>query len=216
MPLFAVHISYGVLSAWTELLGFAVAAVLLVPAVWRVREEEVPRIALLTAAFFVASSIHVKVPSTSVHLILNALLGVVLGRRAPLAILVGLFLQATLLFHGALTTLGVNTAVIALPALLAGPLFRAMAGRAPSHRRAVWSGAVTGWLVVVLTAALSAAALIFGGSYQWTVVAAPQFAVYVVLGVIEGLILGVAAGFLVRVKPDLLGFPAPPVHGPRP
>lgn len=207
MPLFAVHISYGVLSPWAELLGFAVAAVLLVPAVWRVREEEIPRIALLTAAFFVSSSIHVKFGSTSVHLLLNALVGVVLGRRAPLAIVVGLVLQATLLVHGALTTLGVNTAVISLPALLAGPLFRVLASRRPSPRRATWSGALSGWLIVILTAALNAAVLVLGGVEDWTIIAAPQSAIYLVLGVIEGLILGVTAGFLVRVRPDLISIP---------
>ncbi len=77
-------------------------AVLLALAVWRVREEDIPRIGVLTAAFFVGSSIHIKlaVLPTSVHLILNGLVGVVLGRRAPLAIAVGLLLQYLLLAHG--------------------------------------------------------------------------------------------------------------------
>src|SRR5207302_1092077 len=107
-------------------LGFLVAALLLVPALWRVEDEEIPRVALLTAAFFVSSSIRVPIGVTSIHLLLNALVGVVLGRRAPLAIAVGLLLQAALLGHGGYSTLGVNTAVIALPALLAERLFRAL------------------------------------------------------------------------------------------
>jgi cobalt/nickel transport system permease protein len=205
VPLFAVHISDGVLAPATLGLGFLAAAVLLVPAVVRVREEEVSRIALLTAAFFVSSSIHVKVGATSIHLLLNALVGVVLGRRAPLAIAIGLVLQACLLAHGGVTTLGVNATVIAAPALLARGLFRALAGREPSPGRAAWAGGVTGWLTVVLTAALNAAVLILGGVEDWTIIAAPQFAIYLVLGVIEGLILGVTAGFLVRVRPELLG-----------
>jgi cobalt/nickel transport system permease protein len=191
--------------------GFALAALLLVPALIRVRDEEVPRIGLLTAAFFVASSIHVKVPPASVHLILNALVGVVLGRRAPLCIAVGLLLQAVLLSHGGFTTLGVNAVIITLPAVLAPIPFRFLAGRIglPGKRRAFWAGAATGLFTVVLTAALNAAVLIAGGIADWTVVAAPQFAIYLVLGVIEGLILGVTAEYLVRVKPELLGFVAP-------
>jgi hypothetical protein len=51
---------------------------------------------------------------------------------------------------------------------------------------------------------LNALVLIFGGVEDWTIIAAPQFAVYIVLGVIEGLILGVTAEYLVRVKPELL------------
>src|SRR5260370_37530133 len=92
---------------------------------WRIEDDEIPRIALLTAAFFVVSLIHVPVPGlpTSAHLLCNGLLGVVLGRRAALAIPIGLLLQAVLLQHGDLTTLGGNTCVMGLPALVAWELF---------------------------------------------------------------------------------------------
>ena len=205
MSLLAVHISYGVLDPWAEVLGFVIAAVLLVPAVWRVRDDEIARIALLSGALFIASSIHVRVGPTSVHLLLNALAGVVLGRRAPLAICVGLFLQAALLAHGALTTLGVNTAVISLPALFAGALFRALCGMSPTPRRAAWIGAIVGWLTVTVTAALNAAVLILVGREDWTIIAGPQFAIYLVLAIVEGATVGVTAGFLMRAKPELLG-----------
>src|SRR5207237_10407257 len=105
--------------------GCAAAGLLALLASWRGRDEELPRIAVLTAAFFVASLIHVRVGPTSVRLLLNGLVGVVLGRRAPLAILVGLALQAALLVHGGFTTVGVNACVLTLPALLAGWLFGA-------------------------------------------------------------------------------------------
>ena len=65
----------------------------------------------MTAAFFVASLIHVSIGPTSVHLLLNGLLGVIVGRRAPLAVLLGLTLQAVLFGHGGFTTIGVNTCV---------------------------------------------------------------------------------------------------------
>src|SRR5437899_8098412 len=122
-PLWAVHISDSIL-AWPWLGGgFALAVVLAVLGSWRIRDEEIARVALLTAAFFVASSIHVRVPSTSVHLLLNGLVGVVLGRRAALAIPVGLFLQAALIGHGGFTTLGINSCVMVIPALLARQVF---------------------------------------------------------------------------------------------
>ena len=53
----------------------------------------IPRIALMTAAFFVASLIHVPIGPTSVHLLLNGLVGVLLGWRSALAIAVGLLLH---------------------------------------------------------------------------------------------------------------------------
>src|SRR5262249_52600616 len=103
--------------------GFGVAASLVYLGVYRLREEEIPRIALLAAAFFVASSIHVKVPPTSAHLLLNGLVGVLLGRRAGLAVVLGVSMQALLLGHGGYTTIGINSCVMALPALLAWGLF---------------------------------------------------------------------------------------------
>jgi cobalt/nickel transport system permease protein len=133
-PLLAVHISDGVLT-WPWLAGgFALAGLLVAAAMIRVRDEEIPRIALMTAAFFVASLIHVPVGPTSVHLLLNGLLGVIVGRRAPLAVLLGLTLQAVLFGHGGFTTIGVNTCVMALPALGAAWLFGTL--RVGSHN--VW------------------------------------------------------------------------------
>ena len=80
--LWAVHLSDVLAPAWV-VGGFALAAVLLALAAWRLREEEIPQTVLLASAFFVASQIHVKVGPSSVHLLLNGLVGVVLGRLAP-------------------------------------------------------------------------------------------------------------------------------------
>jgi cobalt/nickel transport system permease protein len=123
--LFAVHISDGVLATPWWLGGYAVAGVLVLASAWRVRDDEVPRIALLTAAFFVISLIHVPVGFTSVHLLMNGLVGIVLGPRAALAIFCGLFLQYWLVGHGGQQTIGVNTCIISFPALLAWLLLRA-------------------------------------------------------------------------------------------
>src|SRR6516225_6479156 len=121
--LWAVHISDGVLSAPWLVGGFALAGLLALVAAYRIRDEEIPRIALLSAAFFVAALMHLRLGPTSVHLLLNGLVGVVLGRRAPLAILIGLGLQAALLGHGGFYTIGINACVMTLPALLAAALF---------------------------------------------------------------------------------------------
>src|SRR6185437_823564 len=129
----AVHISDGVLRDPWWVGGFVVAGLLALLASYRVRDEEIPRIAILSAAFFVATLMHLPLGFTSVHLLLNGLVGVVLGRRAPLAILIGLTLQALLLGHGGFTTIGVNACVMTLPALLAAALFFGM-------RRLPWFG----------------------------------------------------------------------------
>jgi cobalt/nickel transport system permease protein len=132
--LFAVHISDGILAAPWWLGGFVLAAVLLWIAAYRLRDEEVPRIALLTAAVFIASSIHVRLGPSSVHLLLNGLAGVLLGWRVSLAIAVGLLLQAVLIGHGGYYALGVNTCVLTLPALACGLLFRRLHGLPATKR----------------------------------------------------------------------------------
>lgn len=122
--LWAVHISDGVLQAPWWLGGYVVAAALLLLSAWRVRDEEVPWIALLSAVFFVVSLVHVRLGFTSVHLLMNGLVGIVLGPRASLALACGLFLQYWLINHGGLQTLGINLCVLAIPALLAWLAFR--------------------------------------------------------------------------------------------
>jgi ABC-type Co2+ transport system permease subunit len=125
MILFAVHISDYVLSKPWEAGGFVLAALLVWLGSWRIRDDEIPRIAVLTAAFFISSLIHIRVGPTSIHLLLTGLVGVVLGSRAALAIFVGLLLQVMLIGHGGWFPLGVNTCVMTCPALLCWLLFQA-------------------------------------------------------------------------------------------
>jgi len=202
-PLFAVHLSDGAI-AWPWLVaGFAVAAVLLFVALWRIREEEIPRIGVLTAAFFVGSSIHVKlaVLPTSVHLILNGLVGVVLGRRAPLAVSVGLLLQFLLLNHGGLTTLGLNACIIGIPALAAGwcyPVLRRLG--LPSFARGVVLGAGASAAAVVLNFLV----LLLGGKDDWVTLARLVLLAHVPVVILEGLMLGVIVRYLEKVKPEMI------------
>ena len=72
-------------------------------------------VAILAAAFFVGSLIHVPIGPSSVHLILNGLLGMLLGWAAFPSIFVALMLQAILFQYGGITVLGVNTFKIIVP-----------------------------------------------------------------------------------------------------
>lgn len=148
--LWAVHIADGILAKPWLAGGFLLAAALVLLGAWRMRDEEIPLVALLTAAFFVGTLIHVSIGPTSVHLLLNGLVGVLLGRRAAVAIPIGLLLQAALLGHGGFTTLGINSCIMVLPALLASQLFIALRplpfGRYP-------------WLRVLLVTLVGGAAL---------------------------------------------------------
>ncbi|HVS36894.1 MAG TPA: energy-coupling factor ABC transporter permease [Gemmataceae bacterium] len=151
-PILAIHISEGYLTLPWLAGGFALAGLLAAFAMIRVRDEEIPRIALMTAAFFVASLIHVPIGPTSVHLLLNGLLGVVLGRRAVLAVLIGITLQFALFAHGGLTTIGVNTCTMGLPALGAAWQFPVLlrAARRPWVRSVMVAAAVAAWTLCVV------------------------------------------------------------------
>jgi cobalt/nickel transport system permease protein len=162
--LFAVHISDGVLKPSWLVAGFVGAGLLYWFGARRIRDVEIPRIALLTAVFFVVSTIHVKLgSSTSVHLLGNALVGVILGGRAGLAIFVGLLLQAILPpNHGGLQALGVNCCVIALPALGAWLAFRGL-------HRLRWTAHPWGrTLLVALAVLLSILSVMYGCTLLFT------------------------------------------------
>lgn len=201
LSLLAVHLSDGVISTPWLVGGFVGAGLLLALASWRLTEDWVPRIGVLTAAFFVGSTIHFKLLVTSVHLILNGLVGVILGRRAPLAITVGLTLQYLLLAHGGLWTLGLNACIIGLPAVIAGQFFLLF-------RRAGMSAFPLGFLLGTGTASatvgLNFLVLLIGGKEDWQTLAELVLLAHVPVVVLEGLILGVVVRYLEKVKPEML------------
>ena len=163
---FAVHISDGVLLPSWQLLGALLAVGLLAYGARRIGEDEVPRLGVMTAAFFVASQLHVPVGGVgSAHLLLNGLMAVVLGRRAMVAIGVGLTMQMLLFGHGGWNTLGVNFVVYTLPTLGVRPLLRASVGSATLRRPAVRfavSFAAAALLLATLTVACQWAWCRFG------------------------------------------------------
>lgn len=208
----AVHISDGILRPPWLAAGFVLSGLLVLLAMLRVRDEEIPRIALLSAAFFVATLMHLPLGPTRVHLLLNGLVGVVLGRRAPLAIVMGLVLQAVLLGHGGFTTIGVNACVMTLPALLAAALFAALR-RLPWFGRGAntitWlCGCLLGMVSVLATLVLQAIVLLWGGAEDWHQIVWLVFYAHLPIVALEGVVLGFTVNFLARVKPEMLGLSA--------
>jgi len=113
-----MHISEGVLSGNVLIAGCVLTAAGTAVGLKKLDYERMPQVALLSAAFFVASLIHVPIGPGNVHLVLNGLLGVFLGWVAFPAVLIATLLQAILFQFGGLTSLGVNTVNMALPAVI--------------------------------------------------------------------------------------------------
>lgn len=203
------HISDGVLSAPVLIGGAVIAAALLAVGVKRLDPERLPQVAVMSAAFFVASLVHVPLGPSSVHLILNGLVGVVLGWAAVPAIFVAVLLQALFFGYGGLTALGVNIAIIALPAILSYYLF---AGGTRSASPLLW-GAAAGGGAVLATCGFVAIALALSGS---GLAAAAKLVILAHLPVItvEAVLTATIVGFLRRVRPEVLAFaraPSPPL-----
>ncbi len=207
--LFAIHILDGAVLQPAWLWGsFALAAVLVALGSWRIDEEEIPRIAVMSSAFFMATLIRLPaVGGSSVHLLLNGLVGVVLGLRAALAIPLGVFLHAFLLGHGTLWTIGINSCVMDMPALAAWLVFgRLRRDRWLERPRLLWTvGFLLGSLTVLATAALNYLTLAFGGVGDWPRLAEAAFLIHLPVAALEGLIMATTVGFLARVKPEMLG-----------
>jgi cobalt/nickel transport system permease protein len=173
----------------------------------RLDPERLPRVAVLSSAFFVAGLIHVPVPPTSVHLVLTGLMGMMLGWAAFPAVLVGLLLQAVMFGHGGLTTLGVNTFVMAAPAVAVHYLFaRGTSVRTP-RRTVMLRGFGAGFLAVLLAGALASAALWASGMPG---LAGGFLGAHLALATVEGLVTAHALAFLHAVRPETLHAPLTP------
>ena len=197
-----MHISDGVLSTPVSIGGYVIALGIAALSVRKMRMDEVPKISVVTAAFFVASLIHIPIGPTSVHLILNGLAGAILGWSAFVSIFFGLILQSILLQHGGITAIGVNACIMGLPAIAAYWIFKARLLTRFKYREAAF-GAIAGAGAVLLSAILLAAALITTGE-EFLSIAKIAAVAHVPVIIVEGIIVGFCCAFLARVKPEIL------------
>ena len=196
-----MHISDGVLPLSVTIGSYAVSAGLTAWSARRTRGEDLPKVAVVTAAFFVASLVHVPFGPTSVHLLLTGLAGALLGPVAFLSIGLGLLLQSLLFQFGGLTALGANALMMGLPAVACGWFFQKFKGRTRMRQAIV--GGVAGALGTALAAMILALLLATGGE-DFFGVAKIALAAHVPVIIIEGVVSAFTIGFLFRIKPTLL------------
>ena len=190
--LVAVHLSDGVLGPAWLIAGWCAAAAIVWRALDGITDEEISRTGVTAAAFFVGSQIHLPVGGVgSVHLLLNGVAGVLLGRRAPLALAVGLALQALLFGHGGPVTLGVNLTVYALPALAVG-----WAGKPRTFR----AGALLGGGCALATVGLSGAVLAAGGVDGADRAAPAVLVMNLPLVAVEAVVTGFVAAYWAKAR----------------
>jgi cobalt/nickel transport system permease protein len=197
-----MHISEGMLSAPVLFTGAGLTATAVAYSLKKMEHKEVPKVAILSSVFFVSSLIHVPVGPSSVHLILNGIIGILLGWAAFPAILVALVLQGVLFQFGGITTLGVNTFNMALPAIICFYLFN-RGVRGENNFIALMMAFVCGFLAILLSGVMVAAALVFTGEPFFQVAKLVLF-VHLPVMILEGLLTTFCIGFLRKVRPEIL------------
>lgn len=173
-------------------------------------QANIPKASLLTAAFFVASLIHIPIPPASIHLIFNGLMGALLGYYAFPAILIGLFFQAVMFQHGGMSTLGVNAIIIGSPSIAAYYLFQ-QRGRLRGGKPIITTtlSFACGAGALLLSATMFVILLVTNISPDMDV-NAERTAIFISLGgygvqaIIEGVFTVMLISFLEKVKPELL------------
>ena len=210
-----MHIPDGFIPPSVCITGYAVAGGLTWYSLKKIQQDpnpqaNIPKASLLTAAFFVVSSIHIPLPPTSIHLILNGLMGMLLGYYAFLAIPIGLFFQAVIFNHGGMSTLGVNTIIMGVPAIAAYHLFRLRRRVAlPDKIKTKIFAFLSGTLALMLSATIFSAIAILSITPELDVTL-EQRAIFISLisygiqGLIEGAFTFMLISFLEQVKPELL------------
>ncbi len=197
-----MHISEGILTAPVLLSGAALTVAGTAIGLKKIDYDRIPKVAILSAGFFVASLVHVPIGPSSIHLVLNGLVGIFLGWAAFPAILVGLLLQAILFQYGGLTSLGVNTLNMAFPAIVCYLLL----GKGVKSSNFIVSSVssfLCGFTAVLLSSIMVALSLYFTGE-QFLAVAKMIVIANLPIMVIEGIVAFFCVRFLKKVKPDIL------------
>lgn len=199
-----MHISDGLLNIETCIAGYAVTAGLVGLALKNTKPEDVPKVSIMGAAFFISSLIHFKVGMTSVHLTFIGLSGMILGLKSPLALITGLFFQALMFQHGGFLSLGVNGCIFILPALVSSGLFHLAKAQFKNKmfQLSLAAGFISGfcallgvlilWLILTLTGEEYAVLGFFFSISQLVLVG------------VEGIITSLVVSQFLRIRPQIL------------
>ncbi len=197
-----MHISEGVLSAPVLISGGVLAAAGTAIGLKKIDYDHLARVGILSATFFVASLVHVPIGPSSVHLILNGIVGLLLGWAAFPAILVALLLQAVFFQFGGITTLGVNTIIMALPAVICYYLFSPLVRK--DRKALLLAGGFGCGFCAVLLGALIVGLALMVTQENFLTVATLVVTAHLPVMIIEGIVTAFCVVFLKKVQPGML------------
>ena len=196
-----MHISEGILSGPVLISGAAMAAVGTAIGLKKLDYDRIAQTGILAACFFVASLIHFPIGFSSVHLILNGIVGLLLGWAAFPAILVALTLQAMFFQFGGITTLGVNIIIMAMPAVICYFLFGPLITRKSSV--SMPAAFACGFFSVFISSIIVGIALMFTEE-EFLKISAMVVIAHLPVMIIEGIVTAFCVAFLQKVQPEML------------
>ncbi|WP_086282996.1 cobalt transporter CbiM [Campylobacter devanensis] len=199
-----MHISEGVLKPEIIIPSAVVAGVWVAYLVYKLNFKDIPKIACMSAIFFVASFIHIPLGPTSIHLILGGLVGAFLGVNAILAICVGLLLQTLFFGYGGISVLGVNLLMIAAPTIFAR-YFVKLSFKERKYQKTYqyicWF--LVGFVPLLCSSLILSGVLVLNGK-EFLAISGLALAANFPLMIIEGIISLFAISFINRVNKELL------------
>lgn len=196
-----MHISEGILTAPVLISGMALSVVGTAIGLKKLDYDKIPQAGILSAVFFVGSLINIPVGYTNIHLVLNGMIGILMGWSAFPIMLVALLLQALFFQFGGITVLGINTLNLALPAILCHYGLRPFLEK--KEAIALPIAFACGFIPVFLSALGVGAVLVFAEE-NFLEVAIVVVVSNIPLMLIEGTITVILFKFLKKVYPEML------------
>ena len=179
-----MHISEGVLSPSVIIISSLILAPLVINSVRKLDYRDISKVALLSALFFVISTVHLPIGVTSVHFMMLGVIGIMLGWHSFTALLIALLLQALLIGFGGISSLAVNTLNTGIGAMVGYYLFIILKDRLPQSMTSF----LIGFIPIIVTSIGIAVALMFT-SGEFINVAKIAFLAHLPLAVVEGVIM---------------------------
>jgi len=179
-----MHISEGVLSTGIIAISTIVLAPLIINSIRKLDPDDVSKVALLSALFFVVSTIHLPLGVTSVHFMMLGIIGIMLGWHSFTALLIALLLQAMLIGFGGISSLSANTLNTGIGALSGFYLFKLLKDRLPT----VVVSFLVGFVPILIASVGIAVALLFS-SEDFLIVAQTALIAHLPLAVVEGIMM---------------------------
>ncbi|WGI17924.1 CbiM family transporter [Methanonatronarchaeum sp. AMET-Sl] len=201
-----MHIADGVLADPVWIAGIIITLILVIWSLKTIDRDDIPRIALITAALFVITYIHIPVGGSSAHLTMAGALGILLGSQAYLSATIIIILHAVT-GHGGITTIGINTVFMGIPALIAYYLYINGLNLINREQAEAIVGGIVSGIGVILVVLLAVAALIISEPFVGAGLTEMAYSLALLhspIILLEGIVLGVVIGYLAKVKPEML------------